>query len=155
MLDDQRVGSIKGTKNRAGGKSTGQGMYRRLHGKQGHDLQQVVLDDISDDAILIKVAAPALCAKVFTENDLYIPDEAAAPQGLKYQVGKSQDLQDDTRHASVRTVVFQTYAAPMQHLFMDSSLMPLMFVLSECCRLCCALLAACHSRKGMLQRCAR
>lgn len=70
--------------------------YRRLHGKQGHDLQQMVLDDISDDAILIKVAAPALCAEVFTENDLYIPDEAAAPQGLKYEVGKSQHLQDET-----------------------------------------------------------
>ena len=69
-------------------------MYRRLHGKQGHDLQQVVLDNISDDAVLIEVAASALCAKVFTEDDLYVPDEAAAPQGLEYQVGKSQDLQD-------------------------------------------------------------
>ena len=71
-------------------------MYRRLHGKQGHDLQQMVLDDISDDAVLIKVAASAFCAKVFAEDDLYVPDEAAAPQGLEYQVGKSQDLQDVT-----------------------------------------------------------
>lgn len=67
-------------------------MYRRLHGKQGHDLQQMVLDDISDDAILVKVSASPLCAKVFAEDDLYIPDEAAAPQGLKDQVGKPQNL---------------------------------------------------------------
>ena len=35
---------------------------------------------------------------------------------------------------------------------LDSAVVHLMFVLSECCRLCCALLGACHSRKQMLQR---
>jgi hypothetical protein len=31
----------------------------------------VVLDDVTDDAILVKVAATPLRAKVFTEDDLY------------------------------------------------------------------------------------
>ena len=57
----------------------------------------MILDDISDDAILVKIAAPALCAKVFAEDDLYIPDEAAAPQRLKYQIGEPQDLQGNTK----------------------------------------------------------
>ena len=52
----------------------------------------MILDDISDDAILIKVAASALCAKVFTENDLHISDEGSAPQRLKHQVSKAQHL---------------------------------------------------------------
>ena len=84
--------------------------YRRLHGKQGHDLQQVVLDDVSDDAILVKVAAPPLCAKVLAENDLHIPDEAAAPQGLKYEVGKPQDLQDDAHEIAARPFPFLAVA---------------------------------------------
>lgn len=73
-----------------------QDTYWWLHGKQGHDLQQVVLDDVSDNAILVKVAPSPLCAEVFTEDDLYISDEAAAPQGFKNQVGKSQHLQQCT-----------------------------------------------------------
>lgn len=76
-------------------------MYRRLHGKQGHDLQQMVLDDISDDAVLVEVAASALRAKIFTEDDLHVPDEAAAPQGLKDEVGKPQNLQTSTCHVSL------------------------------------------------------
>ena len=52
----------------------------------------MILDDISDDAILIKVAASALCAKVFTENDLHIPDEGSAPQRLEHQVSEAQHL---------------------------------------------------------------
>ena len=70
-----------------------QDAYWWLHGKQGHDLQQVILDDISDDAILVEIASSPLCPKIFTEDDLHIPDEAAAPQGLKDQVGKPQHLQ--------------------------------------------------------------
>jgi hypothetical protein len=44
--------------------------HRLLHGKQGQDLQQVVLDDVTYDAILVKVAPTPLGAKVFTEDDL-------------------------------------------------------------------------------------
>jgi hypothetical protein len=41
-------------------------------GKRGReaDLQEVVLDDVTDDAVLIKVAPSSLCAEVFTENHL-------------------------------------------------------------------------------------
>ena len=44
--------------------------HRLLHGKQGHDLQQVVLDHVADDAVLVKVPASALSAKVLAEDDL-------------------------------------------------------------------------------------
>lgn len=45
--------------------------HRRLHSKQCQDLQQVILDDITNDAILIKIATTALSTKVFTEDDLH------------------------------------------------------------------------------------
>ena len=45
-------------------------MHRGLHGKESQNLEQVVLDDIADDAKLVKVAAPAFGAKVFAEYDL-------------------------------------------------------------------------------------
>ncbi len=73
-------------------KQQGQGAYWCLHGKEGHNLQQVVLDDVSDDAVLVKIAAAALCAKVFAEDDLDIADKVPAPQRLEHQVGKSQHL---------------------------------------------------------------
>ena len=53
----------------------------------------MVLNDISDDAILIKVSAPPFRAEVFAEDDLHIADEGAAPKGLEDQVGKPQHLQ--------------------------------------------------------------
>ena len=67
--------------------------YWGLHGKEGKYLQQVILDDISDDAVLIKVSAPPFSAKVFTENDLHVANVLPTPKGLKYEIGKSQDLQ--------------------------------------------------------------
>ena len=48
------------------------GAYRGLHGEQGHDLQQVVLDDVPDDAVVVKVPSPALGAKVLAEDDLHM-----------------------------------------------------------------------------------
>ena len=46
--------------------------HRLLHGEQGHDLQQVVLDHITDDPILVKVPASALSAKVLAKDDLCV-----------------------------------------------------------------------------------
>lgn len=71
--------------------------HRGLHGKEGDDLQQVVLEHISDDAIGVKVASTALCTKVFAEDDLDIADELTAPQGLKNQICKSEHLQMSQR----------------------------------------------------------
>ena len=48
----------------------GQMAHRRLHGEQGQDLQQVVLDDIPDDAVLVEVAAAPLGAEVLAEDHL-------------------------------------------------------------------------------------
>ena len=50
------------------------------------------MNDITDDAVLVKVAAASLCAKVLTEDDLHVADEAAVPQWLKDQVGEPQHL---------------------------------------------------------------
>ena len=52
----------------------------------------MVLDDITDDAILVEVPSPPFCAEVFTEDDLDIADVLPAPQRLKHQVCKSKDL---------------------------------------------------------------
>lgn len=68
------------------------GSHRGLHGKEGHNLEQVVLEHISDDAIGVEVASAALCAKVFAENDLDVADELTAPQGLKNQICESEHL---------------------------------------------------------------
>jgi hypothetical protein len=52
----------------------------------------MVLDDVTDDAILIEIAAAPLCAKVLTENNLHVADVLPAPQGLEHQVGEPQHL---------------------------------------------------------------
>ena len=57
----------------------------------------MVLKHISNNAIGIKVASAALCAEVFTEDDLDVPDELTAPQGLKNQICKSEHLQMSRR----------------------------------------------------------
>lgn len=41
-----------------------------LHRKERQDLKEVVLDDITNDAILIEVSAAPLCPEVLTEDDL-------------------------------------------------------------------------------------
>ena len=66
--------------------------YRWLHGKQSQNLEEMVLYDVPDDAVLIKVSPTPLSAEVFAENDLDVSDVLSAPQGLKHQICKSQDL---------------------------------------------------------------
>ena len=56
-------------------------------------LQEVVLDDVPDDAVRVKVAPPPFGAKVFGKDDLHVANVLAGPQGLKHQVGKAQDGQ--------------------------------------------------------------
>jgi hypothetical protein len=44
------------------------------------------------DAVLVKVAAAPLGAKVLAEDDLHVLDVLPAPQRLENQVGEAQDL---------------------------------------------------------------
>lgn len=44
--------------------------HRLLHAEEGQDLQQVVLDHVAHNAVLVKVAAAPLGAKVLREDDL-------------------------------------------------------------------------------------
>lgn len=69
-----------------------EGAHRRFHREKGHDLQQVVLDDVTDDAVTIKVAAAALRPEVFAEDHLDVPNVLPAPQRLEHQVGEPQHL---------------------------------------------------------------
>mmetsp|Transcript_9702 Transcript_9702/g.31580 ORF Transcript_9702/g.31580 Transcript_9702/m.31580 type:complete len:350 (+) Transcript_9702:467-1516(+) len=63
---------------------------RRLHGKERHDLQQVVLHDVSDDAVVVEVPPAPLGPEVLTEDDLHAADVLAAPEGLEHEVGEAQ-----------------------------------------------------------------
>jgi hypothetical protein len=46
----------------------------------------VVLQDVADDAILIKVAASAFSAEVLAEDDLDAPDILSAPERFKDKI---------------------------------------------------------------------
>ena len=52
-----------------------------LHRHQRHHLQQVVLHDVADDAVLVKVAAAPLAAKVLLEDHLHRLDRLPVPDG--------------------------------------------------------------------------
>ena len=69
------------------------GTYGRLHCEERHDLEQVVLDDVADDAVLVEVAAAALRAEVLAEDDLHVADVLPAPQRLEHQIREAQHLQ--------------------------------------------------------------
>lgn len=114
--------------------SSKSGAYWRFHGKQGHDLEQMVLNDVTDDAILVKVAAAALCAKVFTEDDLHIADEGPAPQGLKDEVSKPQHLSSQaygsSLHAHLGTVAAARFLQCQRSSETEINLMCLKFASS-------------------------
>ena len=44
--------------------------HRWLHGEERQDLEQMILDDVADDAVCVKVAATPLGAKVLAEDYL-------------------------------------------------------------------------------------
>ncbi len=62
-----------------GGERGGKIAHRGLHGEQGQDLQQVVLDDVADDAVLVKVSAAPLRAEVLAEDHLRAEGPAPRP----------------------------------------------------------------------------
>ena len=53
----------------------------------------MVLNDVSYDAILIKVTSPPLSPKVLLKADLHIADVEAIPPGVKDGVGKTHHQQ--------------------------------------------------------------
>ena len=54
------------------------------------DLHEVILHDISDDAKLVEVSPPPLCAKRLLEGDLHVADVLVIPDGPQERVGESQ-----------------------------------------------------------------
>mmetsp|Transcript_16308 Transcript_16308/g.48909 ORF Transcript_16308/g.48909 Transcript_16308/m.48909 type:complete len:388 (+) Transcript_16308:465-1628(+) len=63
---------------------------RLLHGNERHDLNQVILDDIPNDAELVKVAAPPLRAKRLLEANLHVGNVVAVPAGGNNGIGEPQ-----------------------------------------------------------------
>mmetsp|Transcript_11898 Transcript_11898/g.22286 ORF Transcript_11898/g.22286 Transcript_11898/m.22286 type:complete len:251 (+) Transcript_11898:235-987(+) len=50
-----------------------------LHCEESQNLKQVVLHDISDDAVVVEVSSPSLRAKILTEDDLHVLDVLPVP----------------------------------------------------------------------------
>ena len=61
---------------------------RLLHGDEAEELEQVVLDDVADDAVLVEVPAPALRAEGLLEDDLDVGDVVAVPSGARKRFAK-------------------------------------------------------------------
>mmetsp|Transcript_9038 Transcript_9038/g.25336 ORF Transcript_9038/g.25336 Transcript_9038/m.25336 type:complete len:544 (-) Transcript_9038:129-1760(-) len=74
-----------------------------LHGEQRQHLQQVVLHDVPDDAVVVEVAPAALGAEVLAEDDLHVADELPVPQGLEHEVAEAQH--DEVLHQFLAQVV--------------------------------------------------
>ena len=63
---------------------------RLLHGGQRHELQQVVLDDVTGGADAVVVAGPAADADVLGHGDLHVVHERPVPDRLEHRVGEAQ-----------------------------------------------------------------
>lgn len=50
----------------------------------------MVLDDVSDDSVCIKVPAPALSSGIFAEHNLHIANVVAMPERLEHEVRETQ-----------------------------------------------------------------
>ena len=68
---------------------------RLFHRKEGHNLQKMILDDISDNSVMIKVPTTAFGAKILREDDLNALDVLPRPERLKDQIRKPQYLHTD------------------------------------------------------------
>ena len=70
-------------------------MERR--GEEAHHLQQVILDDVADDAEAVEVAAAAAGSEVLLEGEADALDVLLAPRRLEDLVGPAQrgDVEHD------------------------------------------------------------
>ena len=64
---------------------------RRLHRQVAHDLKQVILDHVADDAGLFVELAAALDAEGFRHGDLHVLDVVTIPDRLEKRVGEAED----------------------------------------------------------------
>ena len=64
---------------------------RGLHGRQGQDLGQVVLDDIAQGPGLIVVTRPCLDTQGFGHRDLHGGHPVPVPEGFEGRVGEAED----------------------------------------------------------------
>ncbi len=62
----------------------------RLHRRQRHQLEQVVLEDVPDRAGLLVEAGPTLDPHRLRDGDLHVVDELAVPDRLEDAVGEPQ-----------------------------------------------------------------
>mmetsp|Transcript_63304 Transcript_63304/g.185051 ORF Transcript_63304/g.185051 Transcript_63304/m.185051 type:complete len:234 (+) Transcript_63304:447-1148(+) len=76
---------------------------RRFHGNQGQDLHQVVLHDVSDDAIAIKVTSTTLYANGLLERDANIGNVVLMKKMAQLPIRKSKRQQ--VQHQSLGEVV--------------------------------------------------
>ena len=63
---------------------------RRLHRQVADDLQQVVLDDVANDAGLVVELAAALDAEALGHRDLHVLDVVPIPDRLEERVGEAE-----------------------------------------------------------------
>jgi hypothetical protein len=63
---------------------------RRLHQRQGEDLEYVVLQDVAHRTGLLVEAAPAAYAEGLGDGDLHVVDPSAVPDRLEDRVGEPQ-----------------------------------------------------------------
>ncbi len=69
---------------------------RLLHGDQGHQLEEVVLDDVAGGTDAVVVAGAAADADVLGHGDLHVVDVVGVPDRLEHVVGEAhrQDVLD-------------------------------------------------------------
>jgi hypothetical protein len=74
-----------------------------LHGEVAHDLEEVALDDVADDARLLVTLAPSPDAEALGHGDLDVLDVVAVPDGFQEGVGEAEveDVLDRHPRAAV------------------------------------------------------
>lgn len=76
-----------------GGEVLGVERDRLLHGREGQELQQVVLDDVARGADPVVVPGAAADADVLGHRDLHVVDVVRVPDRLEHLVGEPEGQQ--------------------------------------------------------------
>ena len=66
---------------------------RLLHRQQRHHLEQVVLHDVANDAVVVEVATATVHAQGLLEDDLHVVDVLATPESVDDHVGEARHQQ--------------------------------------------------------------